>query len=164
MEKCFLYEIKQKYVGWLKAWHYSYVAILIGTMLGMIPAFFHYHNFFLYYLLSVLVIGFLFLVIILYFVRKNYQATSYRIYNDKVEFAEGFINYKFTSVKFKDIKEIHMTQGILQRLAGVGSVVIYTSSNTGYQNTGVRMIDIENVSNTYKILKQLYEQECSAEI
>ncbi|MBO7556509.1 MAG: PH domain-containing protein, partial [Alphaproteobacteria bacterium] len=54
--------------------------------------------------------------------KKNFAVTSYKVYDDRIEFDEGFVNHKHTSVLFKDIKEIHFVQNFIQRGYGIGTI------------------------------------------
>ena len=96
--------------------------------------------------------------IYLFFNYKNYNATTYTIYSDKIEFEEGFINHKYASLKFSDIKEIHLTQNFIQRFAGLGSIKFVTAANAVDGISGLLFRDIENSKEIYKKVKDMQSQ------
>ena len=90
--------------------------------------------------------------------QHNYEATNYKIYNDRIEFEEGFINHKFTTLKIENIKEIHLLQNFIQRKYGVSTIKFITSANNGSTNSGISFTDIENAQYIYTKMKQLQEE------
>ena len=91
--------------------------------------------------------------------RKNYDATSYKVYNDRIEFEEGFINHKFTTIKMEDVKEVHLTQNFLQKYANLATIKFVTPANNANTSTGVTFMDIENSNYVYAKLKQIQENK-----
>ena len=71
-----------------------------------------------------LVISLLAILITEFAIYMNYRATDYKVSEDKIEFNEGFINHQSMTVKFKDIKEIHLTQSFIQRIFKLGTIRI----------------------------------------
>src|SRR5438477_6154832 len=62
-----------------------------------------------------------------YFGKKlNYSRTEYRFYADRLEFEEGFFSINKKVIKFRDIKEVTLRKGILQRIYGLGTVYLAT--------------------------------------
>ena len=88
----------------------------------------------------------------------NYKATTYKVYDDRIEFEEGFINHKYTTLKWVDIKEIHFTQNFLQCIFGIGHIKFITAANTGYNgyNDGIKFRDIQNPKDIYDQLKKVH--------
>lgn len=89
--------------------------------------------------------------------KKNFATTSYTIYKDRIEYKEGFINYKQTCILAEDIKEIHYTQNFLQLMSKVGSIKITTAGNIDYK-TGILIKDIEDSRNIYNQIKEIFEK------
>ena len=97
--------------------------------------------------------------IILYFNEKNFEATIYRVYADRIEFEEGFINHKYTTIKMTDIKEIHLVENFIQRKADLGSIKFITAANNSTSSTGVCFQDIQNSKVVYAKIKQIHENK-----
>ena len=90
--------------------------------------------------------------------QHNYQVTNYKIYNDRIEFEEGFINHKFTTLKIENIKEIHLLQNIVQRKYKLSTIKFITSANNGSTCSGISFMDIENAQYVYTKMKQLQKE------
>jgi membrane protein YdbS with pleckstrin-like domain len=81
-------------------------------------------------------IAFIAVPLVTYLGKKlNYSRTEYRFYADRLEFDEGFFTLNKKVVKYRDIKEVSLRRGILQRTCGLGTIYLATLA-TG---TGGRM-------------------------
>lgn len=121
------------------------------------------------YIISILLI----LPILAYFDKKNFEVTKYKVYSDRVEFEQGFINYAYKTLKLADVKEIHLSQNFFQKKAGLGTISFLTAANLENTNTqrgryrnvsraisklnGFYFKDIKNPLAVYTKLKQLQE-------
>ena len=56
----------------------------------------------------------------------NYSNTVYRVFDDRIEIDEGFLTQHRKEVRLSAIREVNLRRGILQRLAGLGSVYLAT--------------------------------------
>ena len=97
------------------------------------------------------------LMIIVAMDKKNFEVTSYKVYDDKIEFEEGFINHKYKTVKFADVKGIHHEQNFFQRKVGLGTIKFVTAANVGTR-TGISFADIENSNEVYLKVKEIIEK------
>lgn len=88
-----------------------------------------------------------------YLDKKNFEVTSYKIYNDRIGFDEGFINHKHISILFKDIKEIHLDQNFIQKKYNIATIRFVTPS----VNLGVKFQDIENAQDVYAKVKEIHD-------
>ena len=113
----------------------------------------------MYVVIPELIIVALLLLIFLFIAKKNYEVTSYKVYSDRIEFEEGFINHKYTTIKIEDVKEIHLTQNFLQRMVNIATVRFVTSANNSTVSTGISFCDIENSNYVYAKLKQIQESK-----
>ena len=158
-----LLEIKPKYVDYIRFFYnivISFLTILCVAMVDwLIPMFMNLPEPQLWYvyiainiLLWLLLTGFL-----MFLDRKNYQVTNYKVYNDRIEFEEGFINHKYTTIRMVDIKEIHLDQNFIQRQAEVGTIRFVTAANNSTTSTGVCFRDITNSMAVYAKVKQIHE-------
>lgn len=109
-----------------------------------------------YILITILVLT-VSLIILLWLDKKNYEVTSYKLFADRIEFEEGFINHKSTTVKLEDIKEIHYSQNFFQRLANLGSVKLITAANSVSRNSGIILADIQNSNYIYRKIKEVQQ-------
>lgn len=102
--------------------------------------------------------------------KYNYKLTEYSVYQDRVDFTEGFINSKFTTLLLKDIKEVHLEKTFFQKFWDLGTIRFITSANTGNANrnnflllgvyeTGVNFRDIKNSDEIYKVVKELIDKK-----
>lgn len=111
----------------------------------------------MYVVVPELIIVALLLLAFLFIAKKNYEVTSYKVCSDRIEFKEGFINHKYTTIKIEDVKEIHLTQNFLQRIANIATIRFVTAANSSTVSTGVRFCDIENSNFVDAKLKQIQE-------
>jgi uncharacterized membrane protein YdbT with pleckstrin-like domain len=64
--------------------------------------------------------------------RLNYARTEYRFFDDHLEFEEGFFSINKKVVKFRDVKEVTLHKGVLQRIYGLGTIYLATlATGTG---------------------------------
>ena len=158
-----LLEIKPKYVDYIRFFYnvvISFLVILCLSMLDwLIPMLMDIPEpqlWYVYIAMNILLLALLTGVLML-FDRKNYEVTNYKVYNDRIEFEEGFINHKYTTILMVDIKEIHLEQNFIQRQAEVGSVRFVTAANNSTTSTGVYFRDIQNPIDVYTKVKQIHE-------
>ncbi len=86
--------------------------------------------------------------------------TSYTIYADRVEFEEGLFNRQRSTVLLDRIVDVHMTEGVLQRTAGAGSVTLVTQQlvSVGEGSLTNRSFHLRNVPDpvgVYNLLRSL---------
>ncbi len=110
-----------------------------------------------FYILITIIVLTVSLIILLWLDKKNYEVTSYKLFADRIEFEEGFINHKSTTVKLEDIKEIHYSQNFFQRLANLGSVKLITAANSVSRNSGIILADIQNSNYIYRKIKEVQQ-------
>jgi uncharacterized membrane protein YdbT with pleckstrin-like domain/RNA polymerase subunit RPABC4/transcription elongation factor Spt4 len=92
--------------------------------------------------------------------KRTTKETEYRFYADRLEYAEGFWTTEQKSIKYSDIKEVNLRQGIVQRKHGLGTIQLSTasasampSSNRGF--SGIRLHNIPDVEEVYQKAKEL---------
>jgi len=67
--------------------------------------------------------------------KLNYSRTEYRFYDDRLEFEEGFFSLNKKIIKYRDIKETTLREGMLQRIYGLGSIYLATLATGSVRNT-----------------------------
>jgi len=100
----------------------------------------------------------LFMAIILFLVKKQYKAYNYDFYKTKVIYRDSFINISEKEVKYKNIREVSLRRGLIQRGFNLGTIVLYTNAETGYAN-GIMINNVENAEQVYKNIKELINAE-----
>ncbi len=70
--------------------------------------------------------------LMIYVVKKlNYRRTEYRFFDDHLEFEEGFLTINKKVIRYSDVKEVTLREGVLQRACGLGSVYLATLATGG---------------------------------
>jgi uncharacterized membrane protein YdbT with pleckstrin-like domain len=65
--------------------------------------------------------------IVAYWGKKlNYSRTEYRFLADHLEFEEGFFSINKKVIRFRDVKEVTLHKGFLQRIYGLGTIYLAT--------------------------------------
>ena len=174
MNEEILLQVKPKYIWWIRALNkvcnpvgiviFLMIFAYIGVPLLFLPDVLK-ESYGMSYIcsISLIIIALcLFLALIIniaiFFDKKNFEVTNYKVYNDRIEFEEGFINHKYTTIQLKDIKEIHLEQNFFQRKAELGSIRFVTAANNSTTNTGVYFRDIENSKYVYAKVKEIHEK------
>ena len=101
--------------------------------------------------------------------KVNYSRAEYRFFDDHMELEEGFFSVNRKQVRYADIKEITLHQGMLQRTVGLGTVYLATmatgsspGSNAiqafGFGNvsaSGASIRDIPNPDEAYERIRRI---------
>lgn len=116
--------------------------------------------------------AFILFPLVIYVSKKlNYQKTDYKFYDDRLEFDEGFFTLHNKVIKFKDVKEVSLRRGILQRVNGLGTIYLATTatgsmsyanpfSAIGFGSTsasGISVRDIKNPDQEYQNVRKLVD-------
>ena len=86
--------------------------------------------------------------------------TTYVIYPDRIEFEEGLLNRQKRTVLLDRIIDVGLTEGVLQRTAGAGSVSLVTqqliSQDDGrLSNRTFRLSNVPDPSGVYELIRSL---------
>jgi membrane protein YdbS with pleckstrin-like domain len=110
--------------------------------------------------------------IAVYVIKKlNYARTEYKFFDEHLEFEEGFFTINKKVIKYKDIKEVTLRKGILQRTYSLGTIylaTLATGSTTsfnpfyalGFGNvsaSGVGVRDVLNPDEAYEKINKIVE-------
>lgn len=99
-----------------------------------------------------------------YVTKKNYSKSWYRFYPDKLEFYEGFFVIQEKTIKYKNITELNLRRGFLQRRYGLGTIIISTPA-TGFSRgravSGIRIKDIQEPEIAYIRIKEMVDKAAS---
>lgn len=124
-------------------------ALIIGLCVFMFSV--EIGTFFTVTLLAILLIG---ITVYAIWTKKTYEKVEYCFYNTKVIFKDTFINISEKEIKYKHIREISLRQSFLQRMFGIGNIVLYTNAESGISN-GLTLMCIQNVNEVYKKVKEI---------
>ncbi len=109
-----------------------------------------------------------------YFGKKlNYQRTIYSFYDDHIDFEEGFFSRNRKIIKYRDVVEVTLRKGILQRCAGLGTIYLGTIATgssqqfnpfyaLGFGNvsaSGVGIRDIREPDEMYEKVRKLVDDK-----
>lgn len=84
---------------------------------------------------------------------KEPKRTNYRIFRDKIEYYEGFLNKHQRTAIFDQIIDVQLAEGLLQQTKGVGSVTMVTQQlvSAGEGQLSNRRVVIRNVPEPQKV-------------
>lgn len=105
----------------------------------------------------------------LLFESMQYKKMYYNFYNTKVEYIDGFLNKTEKELKYRYIREIVMSEGIIERMFGIGTIKIYTNAssniNTGNNyshmsgnGNGIVIHCLTNVKEKYQEIKKIVDE------
>ena len=138
-------EVKPKYVNYVYFSQDFVSSLIIATFISFTIGEFLFHLGLLWVIILFITIFIFSLGLNLFFIKKNLEAISYRIYSDKIDFEEGFINHN------------HLIQNYLQRFANIGTIKFITAASSS-SLTGLTFTDVENPREIYMKAKQVFEQ------
>ena len=91
----------------------------------------------------------------------QYDNIRYDFYGNRVEYIDGFLNRERKELKYKYVREVTMSQNVLERLCGIGTIKISTnafSHNSMRGMNGIFIHCVEDVEEQYKIIKQIIDE------
>ena len=109
----------------------------------------------------------IYIILNLVFGKKQYDKLEYNFYSTKVEYIDGFFNKEQKELKYKYIREVTMSQNILERFCGIGKIKIFTNASSGYGTynnhnsggrNGVYIHCVVDVEEQYKAIKQIINE------
>ena len=107
-----------------------------------------------------------------YFGKKlNYDNTVYTFYDDRLEFEEGFFSQNKKIIRYRDVLEVSLRKGVLQRSCNLGTVYLGTLATgsgprsnpfyaLGFGNvsaSGVGIRDVADPDATYQLVQKLVD-------
>ncbi|MBS0186189.1 MAG: PH domain-containing protein [Proteobacteria bacterium] len=90
-------------------------------------------------------------------VKSVYRNAHFKILDDRVEYYRDFFSLRIIDLKYKNIKEISLTQSPLQRFFGVGTILLQShASPQSYKggSSGLKLYDVENPQAIFSFLKK----------
>jgi uncharacterized membrane protein YdbT with pleckstrin-like domain len=86
--------------------------------------------------------------IVAYFGKSlNYSRTTYKFFDDRVEFDEGFFSRNRKIVRYQDVLEVSLRRGLLQRSCGLGTIYLATlATGSGPRSNPFYSLGFGNIS------------------
>jgi membrane protein YdbS with pleckstrin-like domain len=92
--------------------------------------------------------------------KLNYARTEYRFHEDRLEFEEGFFNINKKVIKYKNVSEVTLHKGLLQRIYGLGTIYLATlATGSGPWNNIFSTLGFGNVSASGVGIRDVQEPE-----
>ena len=91
---------------------------------------------------------------IVWFDKKTFEAMTYDFYRTKLVYRDSFLNIAEKEVKYKYIRETIVSQGVFERMFGIGKIALFTNAETG-MSSGILLRNIENVQEYYQNIKKI---------
>lgn len=141
-------------------WSGIIVLFFIGYFITGIPLLIYF---------PIIPIGFLLIYVVmkLIFGKMQYDNLQYNFYTTKVEYVDGFLNKEQKELKYKYVREVTMSQSILERICNIGTIKVFTNASSGYGSgshnsmkgrNGLYIHCVENVQEQYKTIKQIIDE------
>lgn len=98
--------------------------------------------------------------------KKQYDNLEYVFYPNRVEYIDGFVNKEEKTLKYNNIREVTMSQNVLERMFSIGTIKIFTSATSGYNNSrhgemynrnGVVIHCVRDVRENYNKIKEIID-------
>jgi membrane protein YdbS with pleckstrin-like domain len=99
--------------------------------------------------------------------KKTYAKTEYRFYQTKLDYYEGFFTTEEKTIDYKNITEVNLVKGVIQKKYGLGTVILSTPATgfrSGRSRSGIRIHDVPNADQVYKQVKDLVERSARARV
>ena len=90
------------------------------------------------------------------FEKKQMSAFNYDFYRTKIVYKDSFLNISEKQLKYKHIREVTLRQTFFQRCFNMGTIILYTSAETG-AGSGVLLANIYNPKEVYNNIKDVID-------
>ncbi len=112
-----------------------------------------------YYAFAILLFWTIIIPLILIFMAEMIvNGTRYYITNKRVIYDYQFINKKRTSVKYSNIQDLEVNQGLFDRMVGVGTINVNTSGSKGIE---LKIVDVIEPYENKKIIDDIIHGDFS---
>jgi membrane protein YdbS with pleckstrin-like domain len=98
--------------------------------------------------------------------KKTYAKTEYRFYQTKLDYYEGFFTTEEKTIDYKNITEVNLVRGIIQKKYGLGTIVLSTPATSAHARarSGIRIQSIPNGDQVYRQVKDMIQRATSARV
>ena len=98
--------------------------------------------------------------------KLNYARTEYRFYSDRLEFDEDFFSINKKVIKLRDVKEVTLRKGVLQRIYGLGTIYLATLATgstanfnpfvaLGFGNVSASGVSVRDIANPDEVFEKI---------
>jgi uncharacterized membrane protein YdbT with pleckstrin-like domain len=101
-------------------------------------------------------------ILVLIALKVFYQPrlTTYAIYPDRIEFEEGLLNRQRRTVLLDKITDVQLSEGVLQRTAGAGSITLVTDQLVSFDqgrllNRTFQLTNVPDPGEVYELIRSL---------
>lgn len=99
---------------------------------------------------------FVLFILIMPYKAFKYKLTTFSIEKDKLSYIRDFLGYYRNDIKYENIKEVVISQGMIQRLFGLGDV--HLISNIAAGNAGITFFNLKNPHQVYELIQEKITQ------
>jgi uncharacterized membrane protein YdbT with pleckstrin-like domain len=90
----------------------------------------------------------------------NYARTTYTFFDDRLEFEEGFFSRNKKIIRYKDILEVSLRKGILQRTCNLGTIYLATlATGSGPRSNPFYALGFGNISASGVGIRDVHDAE-----
>jgi membrane protein YdbS with pleckstrin-like domain len=109
---------------------------------------FSYIIIFLFYVLTT--------AVSIYIHYKDYTSTEYCCYEEHIEYKDSFWTFDKKFLRYKNIIDIELRMGIIQRGFSLGNIFLYTAASSKENNSNTIILkDLENYEEAYQFFQQV---------
>lgn len=148
----------EKILKTLKPSRWAYLDYYISGIIILIIGYYFQSLFrFLYYISGIITLLFLILGIVFIILAEVLRkANTYYITEKRVIHEFTFLSRKISSAGYDKIQDLHFTQGIIERLAGIGTIHINTAGTTFVE---IRFKGIHNPVPVKRLIEENFTKE-----
>jgi len=100
--------------------------------------------------------------IFVYFAKqRTYAQMEYRFFAHKLDYFDGFLTTEEKSIDYRNITGVNLRRGLLQKIYGLGTIVLSTPATgimAGHGRRGIRIVDIPNAESVYAQIEDLLKR------
>jgi uncharacterized membrane protein YdbT with pleckstrin-like domain len=110
-------------------------------------------------------------IVALFGKKLNCSRTEYHFFADRLEFEEGFFSINKKVINFRNVKEVTLRKGVLQRLYGLGTIYLATLATgstprsnpfvaLGFGNvsaSGINVRDVREPDQMYERIRRMVD-------
>jgi len=80
----------------------------------------------------------------------RWKNTEYAVTDKRIIIRSGFIGYEYQNIYYKEITDVHLHVGLIDRILHVGDIMICLTSHGNDKSHHLGIIDIENAEAVFK--------------
>lgn len=90
----------------------------------------------------------------------RWKNTEYAITDKRILIRSGFVGYEYLNIYYKEIGDIHLHVGVIDRMLGVGDIIVcnnsmsYGHSHTANSGNNTNIVDISDYQEVFNMLQR----------